>query len=110
MSRTRRVKRQQVLFRIWNDDLSKVQTKLFGSGLSMQRFFEGVVLEYLEGNTHLEDLAKKYRKLPGQRNQYEMDAFEAEKILKKIQEHSPLNDVDLVIQEMENEDDLSHQG
>lgn len=98
------MKRVQTLFRLWDDDLVLFKSKAAGDKLSIQKVMECLVKEYLKDNAEVTKLVRKYSHVRNdKKRRYSVDEFEVDAILKRLQEVSPLKDLDNAFRELDNE-------
>jgi superfamily I DNA and RNA helicase len=98
------MKRVQTLFRLFEDDLETFKAKVVGDKVSLQKVMEALVKEYLKDNKEVMKIVRKYANIRNdKRRRYSVDELEAGAIMKRLQEVSPLRDIEIALDEVARE-------
>lgn len=94
------VEKQQVMIRLWPSDYEKFKVKLAIDQITVTRAFEAWVKSYLRGNKALQSILVRDRKpTDAGKRRYSVDEYEAEAILRRLEEVSPLQDINILMDE-----------
>ena len=94
------------MIRLWNDEIDVFKKKVVIDQMNMQKVMEVLIKMYLEDNKEIMSRISKYKseKYARKRKYNSWDRYEAELLQRKLEEFSPINEIDrLVAAAMEDE-------
>lgn len=98
--------KQQCPIRLYPDDYKAVRAKTQEDGITFQKLAEVLFSLYMNNDKSVMRAVNKYveeHKSERSKRRYPLDEFEAAAILRKIEEYSPLKEIDDAIMELGNE-------
>jgi len=95
--------RVQAPFRIFAGDYQKLKVKTQTDKITIQKLFDVVIDAYLKDNKEVQKLVSKHSGEKQKRRQrYTLSELESDQILKKLEELSPMKDLETIFEEVKN--------
>jgi len=100
-----KTKRKLVPFRLWDDEVERLKAKIVLDNTNFQKVMEVLVKMYLEDNKEIMGRVAKVKreKNASRRRHNSFDELETDALMRKVEEVSPISEVDRMIKEIEKE-------
>ena len=102
------LRRRQMLFRLYPDQIEKLKLKAVSDSVTVQKIYEIMTKLYLTGNKHIMEKIEQFKSekyVRKRRYSYNLTEMEADELLRKIEEVSPVAELDGILKKLEEEDE-----